>query len=440
MEMDFKVGGGSIINTLMFSKPLRLGDELYVLNMFLDITERKRAEEDLRQRNLELETLLTIAQHLPHQLDLDELLDVISDSVVVTLPSAEAASLWLYDEKRRQLVARSWIGYEDETLSGLAFSPEMSLVGLIYRTGRPHIIHDTATDPFFEPVGRPEIDAVRSVLGVPLLVEGRCVGALFADNFSRAEAFDESDLRLLLSLAAQAGLGIKNAMLFEEVLAGQERLRTLSQQVVSAQEEERKRIAKELHDELGQTLTAIGLDLSAIKKRLPPEAAHTIKRRLASASRLTEQLDRRVSNIALDLRPYMLDDLGLVPALRWYINRYAKRSDVEVKLDVMGLEERLAPQVETALYRVVQEALTNVVKHAQANQVRIHLERTETAVVAIVEDDGRGFNAEKMASLTDPERGAGLLGIRERMALLGGTLNIRSTPGQGTRLVMEIPA
>jgi signal transduction histidine kinase len=135
----------------------------------------------------------------------------------------------------------------------------------------------------------------------------------------------------------------------------------------------------------------------------------------------------------------MLDDLGLMPTLRWYANRYTQRLKIEVEMEAIGLEERLSPQAETVLYRVVQEALTNVAKHAQANRVRIRLEREKAAVSAFIEDDGRGFDVERIVGPRAPGRGAGLLGMQERVTILGGSFHIQSHPGQGTKLTIEIP-
>lgn len=180
-----------------------------------DITEHKQAEEEIRQRNRELTTLLDVSQRVTSQLDLDESLGAIARSIVETLPAAEAASLWLYDEQRNEMVVRAWAGHDEESVAGLRLSPDTSLVGLVYRTCQPHITDNADSEPTFEPVGRPSLDAVRSVLGVPLLVEGRPIGALFADNFSRRQAFDDNALRLLQSLAAQAAIAIENARLYE---------------------------------------------------------------------------------------------------------------------------------------------------------------------------------------------------------------------------------
>ena len=125
--------------------------------------------------------------------------------------------------------------------------------------------------------------------------------------------------------------------------------------------------------------------------------------------------------------------------MRWYIKRYAKRVDIKTEFKVNGLEDRLAPEVETTLYRVIQEALTNVARHAQAKKVRLHLQQKKSSVVALIQDDGQGFDVAKILDREDLPGGTGLLGIRERVTLLGGKFNVRSQPGQGTQLAVEIP-
>jgi two-component system sensor histidine kinase UhpB len=154
---------------------------------------------------------------------------------------------------------------------------------------------------------------------------------------------------------------------------------------------------------------------------------------------LLSEVDERVSAMALDLRPPMLDDLGLIPALRWYVSRYADTVGVEVDLETGGLAERLPQETETALYRIVQEALTNVAKHAQANRVSIHLECGVSSVTAMIRDDGKGFDTEGIVGFRPSRQGMGLLGIRERAASLGGSLSIEARPGKGTQLTIEIP-
>lgn len=237
----------------------------------------------------------------------------------------------------------------------------------------------------------------------------------------------------------EASSQVEKARLFEAVSQQRQQLRALNRKLTAVQEAERKQLARELHDEMGQALTAISINLAAIERELSPDCLSRIKERLTESSLLTEQTLEQIRELSSNLRPTTLDDLGLVPTLRWYINRYEKRVNIRTEFEVINLENRLSIEIETALYRIVQEALTNVARHAQANIVRLLLRGKKSSVVAFIEDDGQGFDVVKVIDREVPETGMGLLGIRERVILLGGTFNIQSTPGQGTQLSLEIP-
>ncbi len=232
---------------------------------------------------------------------------------------------------------------------------------------------------------------------------------------------------------------IERNRLFEAISQQRQQLRALNRKLTEVQESERKQLARELHDEMGQALTAISINLAAIAQEIPPHNATALRERLEEAQLLTDQTLEEVRELAFNLRPAMLDDLGLAPTLRWYINRYAKRVNLKVELEVFDLTERLPAAVETALYRIFQEALTNVSKHAQASTVHLLLRRRDTDVIALIEDDGRGFDVAKVLAREFPEIGTGLLGMRERVVLLGGNFSIQSEPEQGTRISVEIP-
>lgn len=216
-------------------------------------------------------------------------------------------------------------------------------------------------------------------------------------------------------------------------------LRRLSNKLITIQEKESQRISRELHDEMGQIVTAISINLTLVGEALPSELAPMIKERLTETRSLIDQVLKKIHELSLDLRSPTLGDFGLVPALRQYINRYCKRLNIETKFEVINLKERLDTEVETVIYRVVQEALTNIAKHAQANKVYLRLERKESKVWVFIEDDGKGFVVEEVIKREDPECGVGLLGIRERIAPLKGSFSVQSHPGQGTRLYIEIP-
>ena len=213
--------------------------------------------------------------------------------------------------------------------------------------------------------------------------------------------------------------------------------RDLQRRLTTAQEDERRRIARELHDQMGQHLTALGLGLKVVKDATPdPSPARD---RLQDLQALTDLIGREVHHLALELRPTALDDLGLQAALANYAEEWSERSGVEVDFHGTGLDgDRLPAPVETALYRVVQEALTNVLKHAAARRVSVVLQRSPGQVSAVVEDDGRGFDAEATAR-RPTSAGSGLLGMRERVALVGGTLTVESGAGRGTTVIARVP-
>jgi signal transduction histidine kinase len=232
---------------------------------------------------------------------------------------------------------------------------------------------------------------------------------------------------------------LEKARLLEAVNQQKEQLQRLNMKLTQVQEKERQKLARELHDEMGQSLTAISMDLTAVSQQLPADTSPFVRERLAEAMELTEQTLERMRELSLNLHPPMLDDLGLVPTLRWYINRYARRVSMEASLETIGAEQRLPPEIETTIYRVLQEALTNVARHAAASRVRVQLEWGASGITVSIEDNGRGFDLN--ATLT-PGRGAqglGLLGMQERISLAGGLLHMDSEPGKGTSIRFTLP-
>ena len=224
-----------------------------------------------------------------------------------------------------------------------------------------------------------------------------------------------------------------NAML-DEVQAYREEVRRLSSQAISAQEEERKRVARELHDETAQSLTSLLVRLRIAERA---GSVEDVRAAVAEARELTARTLDEVRKLALELRPSALDDLGLVPALQWYTKEYASRHGVPIDFRTKGLDERLPPGLELVFYRVIQEALTNVAKHAEARQVHVWLERRDGVVRGVIRDDGRGFDV--AATLQSRERGLGLFGMQERLALVGGRLGVDSAKGAGTAIHVEVP-
>jgi signal transduction histidine kinase len=223
---------------------------------------------------------------------------------------------------------------------------------------------------------------------------------------------------------------IESGRLLETVRAGRERLEALSRRLLAAQEEERRHLAVELHDELGQVLTAVKINLASLA-RLPggPAANVHLQDAIASVDRAME----RVRDLALDLRPSVLDDLGLPAALRWYVDRFSRSSGLEVNVSIDAVPY-LAPGIETACFRVAQEALTNAARHAGARQAWLDLHLLADGLELRVRDDGNGFDPALARARASAGASIGLLGMQERVSLAGGTFDVCSAPGRGTEV------
>jgi len=260
----------------------------------------------------------------------------------------------------------------------------------------------------------------RAALYVPLLLRDKAIGVVtVVDKAGPDPRFSDDDRRLAEAFADRAAAAVD---LSERVA------RDALRRVVTGQELERTRLARELHDETGQALTSILLGLRTITE------ADDVEQALEDVRGLVVSTLQSVRRLAVELRPSALDDYGLVPALERLTATVSEQGGPEVDLEAQLGDERLPAEVETAFYRIVQEALTNAVKHADAANVSVVLTRTPSSVTAVIEDDGKGMEPER-----DGDAGLGLVGMRERLALLGGRLTIESEPRHGTTVVAEVP-
>jgi signal transduction histidine kinase len=235
---------------------------------------------------------------------------------------------------------------------------------------------------------------------------------------------------LLLQHDQLKRLAADNEQLLGELQKKEIELHRALRRAVEYQEAERKRISRELHDEVGQALTSILIRLKALQDETDMEI---ISERLDGLRYLTSESIEELRRLAVDLRPAILDHLGIIPALRWYVQQLADQSDLTIQFTGPEKMDRLPEEVELVLYRVAQEGLTNAIRHSQASQIEVVLEQAPHALRMHVVDDGKGFDPESL------DRGLGLVGIRERVELLKGNCGVDTTPGEGTRLWIEIP-
>jgi signal transduction histidine kinase len=301
--------------------------------------------------------------------------------------------------------------------------PPESRQARTFARGRSERIDSVLEDPEMDQVLAGRVGAV-AALFVPLVVHDRAIGIMYAFNKDGADArFTDDDVRLAEALGTRAALAVH---LSERVA------RETVDAILEAQEAERSRIARELHDETGAALTAILLDLTAI------DGAATVSDARQAAVALRQNARSALENVgrlAFSLRPAALDEFGLAAALKDLSNRLEVRGGLKVEVEIdLSADTRLPAKLETAIFRITQEALTNVVKHADANAVRVTLACRKRSVTLAVEDDGRGFS-----NAGEADGGFGLVGIRERVASLNGALDLESTSGAGTRLAIELP-
>jgi PAS domain S-box-containing protein len=405
----------------------------FIIGTGIDVTEQTQAENEIKQRNQEFTVLNEISQAITSTLNLEETLTLVTNHTTRLLDVA-ATSLLLYDQEQDDLWFAAGSGRDADFVVGKRLALGRGIAGWVFQHGEPVLVPDVSKDPrFFDGFDRETGFETRSMLCVPLRSKGHTIGAIEAMN-KRSGPFDREDLRLLSSLAAPAATAIENARLFEQVRSGRERLQALSRRLVEVQEAERRHISRELHDETGQALSSLLLGLSLLEREADrPQAV------IARANELENMVDEVLNNLhrlAMNLRPASLDHLGLMSALENLIESFGKQHGLNMQFETVGLDsERLPPAVETALYRIVQEALTNVIRHAQATRVDVLLERRDDQIVTIVEDDGVGFDPHEAVQ----SGRMGIFGMRERAEMLDGTLVIESTVGTGTTVFVEVP-
>jgi PAS domain S-box-containing protein len=279
-----------------------------------------------------------------------------------------------------------------------------------------------------------EDEDVRSWLGVPMVAGGKVIGILAISNNEPGQ-YTSEHVRLVEGTVLQASVAIQNAWLFEQLRSGHERLQSLSRRLVEVQESERRYIARELHDETSQALTALKFGLRLLEQEV--DQPQSLLQRVADLKQLTDKILEELHRLAMDLRPASLDHLGLVAALEQLVKNAQERYQLDIRFKIKGLsgKGRLPDYIETSLYRIAQEALTNAVRHANAQNVDLILEMLPEKAIVIVEDDGIGFDTAVIR-----RRGhLGLLGMHERAQMIGGSLLIESRPGGGTTVVVEVP-
>jgi signal transduction histidine kinase len=386
-------------------------------------TER-RVQQEMAQLNKQLQAavnelsfLFEMSRILSATLDLAILLDQATAKITDLLP-AGATMIVLDEGPTPVLVAAT--GFE---------RPEYAEQIEAARSAGADVIRRARA-------GQAQIQFQGSILAVPLQAKQAPIGSLVvcASNIHELEGKQS----LLTTLGHELGIAIANAQLYQQVQERETRRGDLLRKAVEVQEEERKRIARELHDGIGQIFTALALGLSGVEDSLTrdPELA---RRQTGNLKDMAIHAIAEMRHLVADLRPPQLDDLGLVPALHWLADEWRELKQLDVHVQVSGPRRRLTPEIETVLFRITQEGLTNVAKHAQAQQAVVRLAFDSDPLELCIEDNGIGMTPDLIRRRLVRHQGWGLAGIQERAALVGGEVQIDSSPGHGTRLTVHIP-
>ncbi|MFV9505230.1 MAG: PAS domain S-box protein [Oscillochloridaceae bacterium umkhey_bin13] len=401
---------------------------------YRDITARMAAEEELhryadelvalhhmeRRARLHAETLRSANLALTNSLELDSVIEALF-AALTRLAPYDCAEIFLLREGAITAIYRSLTPDRMKIINAPTdfFDLESSPLHQRVLINGPSLVSDDQTYG---------VAPGQSWLGVPLKAFNRMVG-LCTVVANDSASFTNDHLRWVEAIASQAAIAIQNAHLYDEVQYGRRRLQSLSHQLIQAQETERRHLARELHDEIGQLLVALQMNLHRVQKLQPNLEPQTT---ITDSIALVNQLIQQIRSLSRELRPQLLDELGLVPALSWHIEQIASRTKLEIKLTTHVIAHRFPLDVELSAFRIVQEALTNVIKHAQARHVRVDLRQYDNELRLAISDDGVGFESDEARSRAGGGASLGLINMQERALLANGTLEVIAAPEAGT--------
>lgn len=404
-----------------------------------DVTESKAIEEKVLKNAAQAQAQASITSRINADLDLNTVLSSVCEELVKAIPAIKTSAIMLVDPENEEILSFA-----------AGYGPDMGLKDQLRPVPVSNYYNDLSIHGSLLVV--PDINAIqngpnleiariiqaRSVINAIMVHHDNIVGVIHLITHREPYIPSEEDLSFIQSLANHATIAIVNARLFQQISENRKHLKVLSQRLVKIQETERRNISRELHDEIGQELTSLILILEIIKNTSRKETLSTriISQKLDEAQELVNVILKQIRELALDLRPGMLDDLGLLPALIMHFDRFSKQTEIIVNFKHSGIQQRFSGEIETTAFRIIQEALTNVVRHAKVKEVNVRLWTKDRTLMIQIQDDGTGFNREEI--LRDTTR-IGLLGMQERAALCGGNLDIEAQPGLGTCLTIEIP-
>lgn len=403
-----------------------------------DISGYKKVLEEVERRNQELIAINTVGRTVGQSLEIEEMLrGALHTLVELPFFRGEAGGMIFLSQEGSSFLSvavHEGIPNDHPCLSA-PIKPGECLCGLAYSSEDLIISHKQGKDSRHTRVCHGIAD--RADVCVPLRARHSVMGVLYLTLPKALEGLTDKWADFLISIGGQIGIAIDNARLYEEVRTQNIQLRNLSYRLGELEESERRELARELHDKVGQNLTAIAINLTILKGQLVDHAMESLLLRLDDCMSLVEETTERMRDVMVELRPAVLDDYGLLAALRWYGDKFSSRTKIAVHVEGKQNTERLEPSVENALFRIAQEALTNVAKHAEATTVTVRLDIDGGYATMTISDNGKGFT--HVPSLRGKGVGSwGILTMRERAERVGGRFEIDSGGAIGTTVKVEV--
>jgi len=400
-------------------------------------TRGSRAKAERQQP--EIVVLSRISAALSGLWDLDAILGVGLESAL-DIMNGSIGEILLIDEKDQSLSHIVHRGLSKEFVENVVISLGEGITGNVAQSGKAILLEDISKDPRVAHREQIIAEGLKAFICVPLRAKDNVLGVLNVAS-RRAHKFTTNDVHLLYAIGDQLGIAVEHARLYERLRGARERLRRLARQNLVAEEDERRRIARELHDETSQSLSGIALQLQALIElsEMSGNKDNEFVAGLKKVQSLTVQVHNEVSRLISNLHPALLDTLGLVPAVRQHAETRLQALEIDVSVVTKGKEMRFPPDVEAALFRFLQSAIGNIAQHSKAKNANILLEYRPNEFSIKVSDNGQGFDVSEITDVEESGRGRGLFSMRERIGFLGGTSGIESEIGKGTTVWASIP-
>jgi signal transduction histidine kinase len=421
--------------------PLRdnYGNTKAVVELMRDATTERELESQILRRHHQLLALNRISSAVSGLWDLDAILRVALDNVLEVI-NGTIGGILLVDDETNTLSYRVQRGLSARYAEKMRMPVGDGIAGKVAQTGNPMLLEDISKEPETAHHDLVSAEGLKGFVSIPLKAKDKVLGVMNIASHA-AGRFGKDDMSLLSSIGGYIGIAIEQARLYERLMNASERYQTLLQHALTAQEEERKRIARELHDETSQSLTSLTLSLQAIRGIAETKGIRDadLMERLKETHAYAVHAGKEIVRLMKELRPTLLDELGLPVAIHRYAKDTLQVKGINVAAEFVGTERRFPPEVEITLFRVAQGAIGNILEHSGAKNASVKLECSTNKCVLHIEDDGKGFDVNKLMRVDPSGRGAGLFTIKERVKLIGGTCSVESRPGQGTKVTVNVP-